>query len=148
MPPPKVEPRHRLTFATSSVRNEGDKFYYGIVARFWHPHPTRLNNYDYEARVVTCVAEIEFPPKEGKVRLNAPHAEGEWIRASDFLMIGPESGGTLIIADGLVKVDDEDKVPLAEYHPYKRHFFVFRMSHHTWLEVKPEAAVTLQKIIG
>lgn len=78
-----------------------------------------------------------------------------------LLTISPESGGTFTAGDGvtyrwkthkrrfrLVKVDDEDKIPLAEYHPYKRHFFVFRMSHHAWLEVKPEAAVALEKVIG
>lgn len=47
-----------------------------------------------------------------------------------------------------MKADDEEKVPVAEYHPYKRHFFVFRMSERAWLEVKPEATVALEKIIG
>lgn len=165
--PPKVEPPHKLTFATNSVWNttfaaEGDKFYYEIVTRFWHPHLTKINQYDYEARVVNCVAEIEsLPKKEVKVRFNMPNAEGEWIRASDFVKTdGSGIGGTFTAGDGvtyrwkthkrrfrLVKVDDEDKIPLAEYHPYKRHFFVFRMSHHAWLEVQPEAAVALEKVI-
>lgn len=165
--PPKVEPPHKLTFATNSVRNttfaaEGDKFYYEIVTRFWHPHLTKINKYDYETRTVNCVAEIEsLPKKEVKVRFNTPNAEGEWIRASDFVKIdGSGIGGTFTAEDGvtyrwkthkrrfrLVKVDDEDKIPLAEYHPYNRHLFVFRMSHHAWLEVKPEAAVALEKII-
>lgn len=47
-----------------------------------------------------------------------------------------------------MKVDDEEKVPVAEYHPFKRHFLVFRMSRRAWLEVKPEAAAALEKIIG
>lgn len=91
MPPKKVDPPHKLTFATNSVRNTtfslgNDKFYYEIVTRFWHPHLTKINKYDYENRLVSCVAEIEsIPKKEVKVRFNMPDAEGEWIRASDFI---------------------------------------------------------------
>lgn len=50
----------------------------------------------------------------------------------------------------LVKADDEDKTPVAEFHPHKRHFFVFRMSKHAYLEVKPMPEVTnaLEKLIG
>lgn len=47
-----------------------------------------------------------------------------------------------------MKADDEEKVPVAEYHPFKRHFFIFRMASRAWLEVKPEAAAALEKIIG
>jgi hypothetical protein len=171
MPPPKkVDPPHKLTFATNSVRNttfavDSDKFYYEILTRFWHPHLTKINKYDYENRVVTCVAEIEsVPKKEVKVRFNTPDTEGEWMRASDFVKCDGGSVGGVFTAgeDGtmyrwkthkrclqlqLVKADDEEKVPVAEYHPYKRHFFVFRMSERAWLEVKPEATVALEKII-
>ncbi|KIJ18561.1 hypothetical protein PAXINDRAFT_167155 [Paxillus involutus ATCC 200175] len=168
MPPPKkVDPPHKLTFATNSVRNttfslNNDKFYYEIVTRFWHPHLTKINKYDYEGRMVTCVAEIEsLPKKEVKVRFNTPDAEGEWIRASDFVKCeGGSVGGTFTAGDGemyrwkthkrylqLVKADDEEKVPIAEYHPFKRHFFVFRMSQRARLEVKPEASNSLEKII-
>ena len=47
-----------------------------------------------------------------------------------------------------MKADDEDKIPVAEYHPFRRHFFIFRMSQHAWLEVKQEATAALEKIIG
>jgi hypothetical protein len=47
-----------------------------------------------------------------------------------------------------VNADDEDKVPVAEYHPHKRHFGVWRMSQRAFLEVKPEACDALDKIIG
>ncbi|KAH7911023.1 hypothetical protein BJ138DRAFT_36989 [Hygrophoropsis aurantiaca] len=163
----KVDPPHKLTFATNSVRNttfsiDNDKFYYEIVTRFWHPHLTKINKYDYEARVVTCVAEIEsLPKKEVKVRFNTAEAEGEWLRASDFIKTeGSSVGGTFVASDGveyrwkthkrylqLVKADDEEKVPIAEYHPFRRHFMVWRMSQRAWLEVKPEASAALEKII-
>ena len=50
----------------------------------------------------------------------------------------------------LVKADDEEKVPVAEFHPHKRHFFVFRMSRHAFLEIKPIPEVTgaLERLIG
>lgn len=50
----------------------------------------------------------------------------------------------------LVKADDEEKVPVAEFHPHKRHFFVFRMSRHAFLEIKPIPEMTgaLERLIG
>ncbi|EGO00480.1 hypothetical protein SERLA73DRAFT_181092 [Serpula lacrymans var. lacrymans S7.3] len=168
MPPPKKpDPPHRIQFATNSLRNttlavDNDKFYYEIVTRFWHPHLTKINKFDYEARVVTCVAEIEaLPKKEVKVRFNTDESEGPWTKASEFIKCdGSNVGGTFVAGDGieyrwkthkrylqLVKSDDEDKVPIAEYHPYRRHFFIFRMSQYAWLEVKPEATAALEKII-
>ncbi|KIK46748.1 hypothetical protein CY34DRAFT_9467 [Suillus luteus UH-Slu-Lm8-n1] len=165
---PKPPPPHKLTFATNSVRNttfaeDNNKFYYEIVTRFWHPHLTKINKYDYEARVVNCVAEIEDQPqKDVKVRFNTPDAEGEWARACDFIRTDSTavSGGTFSHEDGtefrwkthnrclqLVKSDDEEEVPVAEYHPYKRHFGVWRMSQRAFLEVKPEASAALDKII-
>lgn len=166
---PKPPPPHKLTFATNSVRNttfaeDNNKFYYEIVTRFWHPHLTKINKYDYEARVVNCVAEIEDQPqKDVKVRFNTPDAEGEWARACDFIRTDSTAvGGTFSHEDGtefrwkthnrclqlqLVKSDDEEEVPVAEYHPYKRHFGVWRMSQRAFLEVKPEASAALDKII-
>ena len=49
----------------------------------------------------------------------------------------------------LVKADNED-TPIAEFHPHKRHFFVFRMSQHAFLEIKPDPQVmtALEKLIG
>jgi len=48
----------------------------------------------------------------------------------------------------LVKANDEDTGPVAEYHPHKRHLGVWRMSSRAYLEVKPEACDSLDKIIG
>ncbi|KAG1790487.1 uncharacterized protein HD556DRAFT_691255 [Suillus plorans] len=164
---PKPPPPHKLTFATNSVRNttfaeDNNKFYYEIVTRFWHPHLTKINKYDYEARVVNCIAEIEDQPdKDVKVRFNTPDAEGEWVRACDFIKNdGTTVGGTFTQEDGteyrwkapkrylqLIKSDDEEEVPVAEYHPHKRHFGVWRMSQRAFLEVKPEAAAALDRII-
>ncbi len=50
----------------------------------------------------------------------------------------------------LVKADDEEKVPVAEFHPHKRHFLVFRMSRHAYREIKPLPEVTsaLERLIG
>ncbi|OJA20530.1 hypothetical protein AZE42_01588 [Rhizopogon vesiculosus] len=165
---PKPPPPRKLTFATNSVRNttfaeENNKFYYEIVTRFWHPHLTKINKYDYEARVVNCVAEIEDQPKKDvRVRFNTPDAEGEWMRASDFIKNDSFGGvgGTFTEDDGteyhwgmhnrhlqLVKADDEENLPVAEYHPHKRHFGVWRMSSRAFLEVKPEACDALDKII-
>ncbi|KAG2055345.1 hypothetical protein BDR06DRAFT_335701 [Suillus hirtellus] len=166
---PKPPPPHKLTFATNSVRNttfaeDNNKFYYEIVTRFWHPHLTKINKYDYEARVVNCIAEIEDQPnKDVKVRFNTADAEGEWMRACDFLKNdGTMVGGTFTQEDGteyrwkapkrylqlqLIKSNDEEEVPVAQYHPYKRHFGVWRMSQRAFLEVKPEAAAALDRII-
>lgn len=112
--------------------------------------------------MVNCVAEIEDQPqKDVKVRFNTPDAEGEWTRACDFVRSDSTAvGGTFSHEDGtefrwkthnrclqLVKSDDEEEVPVAEYHPYKRHFGVWRMSQRAFLEVKPEASAALDKII-
>lgn len=50
----------------------------------------------------------------------------------------------------LVKADDDQKTPVADFHPHKRHFLVFRMSRHAYIEVKPMPEVTdsLEKLIG
>src|SRR6266576_4134509 len=49
----------------------------------------------------------------------------------------------------LVRADDDAKVPVAQYHIYRRHFVFFRMSQHAFLEIKPEVtAEGLEKLIG
>ena len=50
----------------------------------------------------------------------------------------------------MVKADGDDQSPVAEFHPHKRHFLVFRMSKHAYLEIKPLPEVTnaLEKLIG
>ena len=49
-----------------------------------------------------------------------------------------------------MKADDEEQTPVAEFHPHKRHFFVFRMSKHAFFEIRPEPEVlaALEKLIG
>lgn len=55
-----------------------------------------------------------------------------------------------VVVAQLIKADDEQKVPVAEFHPHKRHFFVFRMSRHAFFEVKPlpEVMDALERFIG
>jgi hypothetical protein len=49
-----------------------------------------------------------------------------------------------------VKEGDEKQEPVADFHPHKRHFFVFRMSKHAWIELKPQPEVTqaIERLIG
>lgn len=48
----------------------------------------------------------------------------------------------------MVRADSDDKEPLVQYHPYKRHFLVFRMSEHAWLEIKPDVVESILPIIS
>jgi len=49
----------------------------------------------------------------------------------------------------LVRANDDAKVPVAQYHIYRRHFVFFCMSRHAFLETKPEVTVEgLEKLIG
>ncbi len=48
-----------------------------------------------------------------------------------------------------MKAGDDAKVPLVQYHIYRRHALAFRMSRHAFLEIKPEEMTEgLDKIIG
>ena len=48
----------------------------------------------------------------------------------------------------LVRADiEKPEPPVLIQHKHKRHFLVFRMSRHAWLEVKPELKETLDSII-
>ena len=49
-----------------------------------------------------------------------------------------------------MKEADEKREPVIEFHPHKRHFFVFRMAKHAWFEVKPQPEVTeaMERLIG
>ena len=48
-----------------------------------------------------------------------------------------------------MRADDDAKVPVAQYHIYRRHFVFFRMSRHAFLKVKSEVtAEGLEKLIG
>lgn len=48
----------------------------------------------------------------------------------------------------MIRADSEKKEPLVIKHKHKRHFFVFRMSKHAWLEIKPEVVESLEAIIS
>jgi len=170
MPPPAAKPKppHRLLLTTNSLRNttlaaSDDSIFYEIVTRFWHPHLTKINKTDMESREVTTAAEIErIPGKEARVRFGGD--KGQWVTATDFLKYDQEHAGGTFVADSdvayrwkthkgrlqLVKADDEEKVPVAEFHPHKRHFLVFRMSRHAYLEIKPLPEVTsaLERLIA
>ncbi len=62
--------------------------------------------------------------------------------------------GLLLTTDGvdaqLVNADDDEHTPIAGFHPHRRHFFVFRMSKHAFIEIKPvpEIAQDMEKLIG
>ncbi|KAI6157899.1 hypothetical protein BKA82DRAFT_4326128 [Pisolithus tinctorius] len=115
-PPPKVEPPYKLTFATNSVQNT--------------TFAVEDDKFYYEI--------------EAMVRFNTPGAEGEWIRASDLVKTdgsGVQVDGTFIAGDGITFTDGKHTT----YYPCKRDFFVFGMSRHAWLEVKPEAATVLEE---
>ncbi|KAL4246598.1 protein of unknown function DUF6593 [Abortiporus biennis] len=163
MPPPaKPKPPHKVELTTNSLRNttlaaNNDSIYYEVVTRFWHPNLTKINKTDMDTREVSTVAEIErFPGKEARVRFGGENAP--WMTASEFVKGGTFVGGRGITYRWkthkgrlqLVKADDEEKVPLAEFHPHRRHFFVFRMSKHAYFEIKPNPDVTdaLEKLIA
>ncbi|KAL0957128.1 hypothetical protein HGRIS_003220 [Hohenbuehelia grisea] len=174
MPPPakKITPPHKLEFATNSLRNttlavEDDRYYYEVVTRFWHPTVTKVNRLDPETRELRTVAEIDRTRgKEVKVRFLDSDSKdsglGAWTKASEFVKYDQGGvGGTFAGPKGeeyrwkthnrkleLIKADDEEKNPLVKYHHYKRHLFVWRMSRHAWLEVKPEMSDSMEKIIG
>jgi len=177
MPPPKPAPPkpYSLTFAKNSIRNTtvslpNDKFYYEIVTRFWHPHLTKINKFNMEDRQIICAAEIEaVPGQDVRVRFNTTDVtkvggmggEGEWMSASEFVKADADSiGGTFTAGDGLeyrwmmnkgylqlVKADDASETPVATYHPHRRHFLVFRMAKRASMDVMPDAAAALEKII-
>ncbi|TDL24294.1 hypothetical protein BD410DRAFT_693202, partial [Rickenella mellea] len=164
MPPPqKAEPPHKMELTTNSLRNttiavDNDQLYYEIVTRFWHPHITKIRKLDAESQHIETIAELENEPgKEPRVRFG----DEEWMPASQWLKWDKERVGGVFCGGGgvnyrwkthkrrlqLVRADSDDKSPLVMYHPYKRHFFVFRMSRHAWLEIKPEVVESLDALI-
>jgi len=85
-----------------------------------------------------------------------------WIDELDFMSWDLEKrGGVFTGGDGveyrwkshrqrlqLVQANDDTKVPVAQYHIYRRYFVFFRMSRHAFLEIKPEVTVEgLEKVI-
>ncbi|GBE80287.1 hypothetical protein SCP_0300020 [Sparassis crispa] len=170
MPPrqPAPKPPHKMEFATNSLRNTtlaagDDVLYYEIVTRYWHPNVTRVVKHDFEARTLVPVAEIEdLFQREPRVRFIGPDgAEGEWVDAGQLVAFDEQHGGTFTIGEGaeyrwrvhkgslqLVRADDPEKT-FADFHPPKRHFGVWRMSHRAFFEIKPESEVmhALEKFI-
>ncbi|TFY76173.1 hypothetical protein EWM64_g7839 [Hericium alpestre] len=164
-PPRKPEPLHRMEFWTNSLRNttiavDNDAFYYEVVTRYWHPRLTKIFKLDKETREMNLIAELERPEgKEACVRFGGEH--GRWIGEEEFLRWDKEKrGGTFVGGEGveyrwkshhrrlqLVRADDQEKSPLAKFHTYRRHFFLFRMSKHAFLEVKSEAIEAMDRLI-
>ncbi|KAH9940369.1 uncharacterized protein BXZ73DRAFT_88630 [Epithele typhae] len=161
MPPPasKSKPPHRLEFTMNSLRNttlstDDDSMHYEIVTRFWHPNLTKINKFDMETRELITVAEIEGLA-DGDPRVRFGGDKGTWQSASEFLKYNSDRVGGTFQANNdttfrwkthngrfqLIKMDDPEKKPMAEFHPHKRHFFVFRMSKHAFFEVQPNPEV-------
>ncbi|EMD33846.1 hypothetical protein CERSUDRAFT_67952 [Gelatoporia subvermispora B] len=170
-PPPKPAPPVKLEVTLNSIRNtaiatDDDNIHYEIVTRFWHPHITKINRVNFETRELATVAEIEHSRADGKggeTRIRFSD-KGDWMSASDFVKFEDEAVGGSFQGSGgveykwrtrkgqlqLVRADDPEKAPVAEFHPHKRHFFVFRMSRHAFLEVKPvpEVIDALDRLIA
>ena len=130
------------------------------------PLSAQINRVSFETRELSTVAEIEHASSDGKsgetrVRFSD---KGDWMRASDFVKFEDETVGGSFQGSGgveykwrtrkgrlqLVRADDPERAPVAEFHPHKRHFFVFRMSRHAFFEVKPvpEVIDALDRLIG
>ncbi|KAJ8488639.1 hypothetical protein ONZ51_g3447 [Trametes cubensis] len=162
MPAPAAKPKppHKLEFTMNSLRNttlstEDDSMYFEIVTRFWHPNITKINKFDMETRELVTVAEIEgLQTREPRIRFGGE--KGQWVPATEFLKYDSEhlSGGTFKAGEDaeyrwkthkgrfqLIKADDPEKKALAEFHPHKRHFFVFRMSRHAFFQVQPSPEI-------
>jgi len=165
MPPPKkVDPPHRMEFTTNSLKNttisvDNDAMYYEIVTRNWHPHLTKIKKLDVDTQELETIAELEKEPgKEARLRFGE---EGEWIPANKWLVRDQERvGGVFTGREGvqyrwkthkgrlqLVRANSEDKTPLVNYYPHKRHFFIMRMSKHAYLEIKPDVVENLDSLI-
>ncbi|KAJ7045811.1 hypothetical protein C8F04DRAFT_449972 [Mycena alexandri] len=165
-----------MEFATNSVRNTtlataNDDPYYEVVTRFWHPHITKINKLDPASRKMTTVCEIDNKAKGAKIRFADSRKEksekdssdlGEWVSIEEVLKLAPEKpGGIFVDSDGaeyrwkthnrnfqLIRAEDDTRLPVVMYHPYKRHLFVWRMSKHATLEIKPEIIKDLERLIA
>ncbi|KAJ7582091.1 hypothetical protein C8J56DRAFT_1005946 [Mycena floridula] len=166
----------KLEFTTNSVRNttlatEDDLHYYEIVTRFWHPKLTKINFLNPDTQVLYTVAEIEKTGQTGggipqhRVRFLKEGKEREWeewMACEEFVKVqNPDKIGGTFVHQGveyrwkthnrklqLVRADDEEKNALVIYHPHHRYFFVFRMTRHAALELKPEVTKLLDRLIA
>lgn len=99
--------------------------------------------------ILVCEIEREL---DMNVRVRFCAELGEWIREQDFLKWNLQKRGGIFTGGEnveyrwkshrrrlqLVRADDGAKVPLVEYHIYRRHFLAFRMSQHAFLEIMLE----------
>jgi len=159
----------------TTLATNDDFHYYEIVTRFWHPKVTKINILDPDTQALRTVAEIEKTDTRNNIpqhrvrflkSLENTGSEkdvqwADWIPGDEFLKVqDPDKVGGTFVHDGvqyrwkthnrrlqLVRADDEEKNALVLYHPYHRYFFVFRMSRHAVLELKPEAAKLLDRLI-
>ncbi|KAJ7504806.1 hypothetical protein B0H11DRAFT_2221008 [Mycena galericulata] len=87
---------------------------------------------------------------------------GEWVSTETILKLAPEKpGGIFVDSDGveyrwkthnrdfqLIRCGDDSRLPVVVYKPYKRHLFVWRMSKHASLEIKPHMIKSLEGLIA
>ncbi|KAJ6500170.1 hypothetical protein C8R47DRAFT_1257766 [Mycena vitilis] len=160
-----------MELATNSVRNTtlataNDDPYYEVVTRFWHPHLTKIRKLDPASRKMTTLCEIDNTGNNAKIRFaeraSANDSLGEWVSTEAILKLTPKKpGGIFVDSDGveyrwkthnrnfqLFRCGDEGRNPLVIYHPYKRHLFVWRMSQHATLEIKPQMFNDLERLIA
>ncbi|KAJ7680604.1 hypothetical protein DFH06DRAFT_1163643 [Mycena polygramma] len=164
-----------MELATNSVRNTtlataDDNPYYEVVTRFWHPHLTKIRKLDPASRKMTTLCEIDNTGKDAKIRFadetkkeESPNDFlGEWVSTEAILKLtSKKPGGIFVDSDGveyrwkthnrnfqLFRCGDEGRNPLVIYHPYKRHLFVWRMSQHATLEIKPQMFNDLERLIA
>jgi len=168
MPPPKkVDPPVRMSFTTNSLRNttisvDNDTLYYEIVTRFWHPTITKIRKLDIDSAELVTIAELEREPgKEPRLRFGKEDDNAEWIPVSTWLQRDPAKVGGVFQGPSnekyrwkthnrglqMVRADGTSKEPLVVHHPHRRHFGVWRMSQHAYLEVKPECVESMDALI-
>ncbi|KAJ7123083.1 hypothetical protein C8R44DRAFT_831510 [Mycena epipterygia] len=173
LPRPMIMEFATNSVRNTTIATANDDPYYEIVTRFWHPHVTKINKLDPASREMTTVCEINNKGgKEAKIRLldadrktEKPEGKndplGEWLSSEAILKLGPEKpGGIFIDSDGveyrwkthnrnflLIRCGDDTRLPVVTYHRYKRHLFVWRMSKHATLEIKPQIK-SLERLIA
>jgi len=154
----------------TTISNASDTIYYEVRTEPWVPLHTKIKRLDPETRQYEVKAEIQRSGDEPP-EVRVLDRSKEWARAGEFLRYesGSDWGGLKkahVVArfmgdDGrvyrwqvkrhhleLVRADTEQpEPPVVIQHRHSRHFFVFRMSKHAWLEVKPEMHGTLDSLI-
>ncbi|KAJ7659876.1 hypothetical protein B0H17DRAFT_954536 [Mycena rosella] len=172
--PPMIMEFATNSVRNTTIATADDDPYYEIVTRFWHPHLTKINKLDPASRAMTTVCEINGKGKEARIRFAEADRQkseksekngdalGEWVPSETILKLGPEKpGGIFVDADGveyrwkthnrnflLIQCGDDGRLPIVTYHPHKRHLFVWRMSQHASLEIKPNKIKNLEGLIA